>query len=254
VNVAQLDDAPLHLDPERERFDEDLRRAQRFYTETFLPTNAWTPLAPHPYLCLRQKQRRVREALVESGLGGAERVRRLDVLDVGSGDGGTLAWLVELGADPARLLGVDLVEARVERARARFANLRFEAGDFTKTDVGGPFDVVLLVAVLSSVLDEQLRARIVARCLELVRPGGVFFFYDVIAPKPLRAAANWRALTFDEMSRYLGGRPVRWWKRDYLRRDVADRVVPRLGVVAAEALQAIGVCNMEAAFGYVRIG
>jgi len=60
-------------------------------------------------------------------------------------------------------------------------------------------------------------------------------------------------LTFDELAGYLGGRtPHIFARRDYLRRDVADKVVARFGVTAAEVLQATGFFNMEAAFAWVR--
>ena len=83
----------------RGAFAEELERIERFYTEQFLPANAWSTLRPHPYLYLRQRQRRMRETLLECGIDTPEKLRGLDILDVGSGGGTNLAWLIELGAD-----------------------------------------------------------------------------------------------------------------------------------------------------------
>ena len=73
-------DAPK---PESEIFAEELSRIERFYNEKFLPENAWTALKPRPYLYLRQRQRRLREALLEHGLDATDKLRNLSVLDVG---------------------------------------------------------------------------------------------------------------------------------------------------------------------------
>jgi SAM-dependent methyltransferase len=235
-----------------DNYADELERLSRHYTETYLPRNDWATLKGYPYLCHRQKLRRIREALIECGLDSPERMRGVDVLDVGSGDGGTLAWLVELGASPKRLVGVDLVGERVERARSKFANVRFMAGDFVALDVGGPFDVVLLIAVLSSVLDDGLRRAIVDKCLGALRPGGALIFYDVIADEQLGATDAWRPLTFAEMGGYLGRLRPRYWRRDYLSKRAAERLLPKVGLAGAELVQAVGLFNMDATFGYVR--
>lgn len=233
-------------------FDDEVAAIRRFYTERFLPTNAWVTIQPHAYLCLRQRQRRVRESLVECGLDSLEKMRSLDVLDVGCGAGANLAWLVELGADPARLTGVDLVSERVAEARRKFAGVRFLDGDILRTDVGGPFDVVMLFAVLTSVTNAAMKRQIVDRCFELLRPGGVFLFYDLVSRREDPGTKDYKRLTFAELGGYLGGRRPRYFKRDYLRKSVAERIVPRFGVTAAELVQATGLWNLDATFAYVR--
>jgi len=224
----------------------------RFYEERFLPANAWATLKPHPYLCQRQRQRRIRQTLIESGLGTHERMHQLDVIDVGSGGGANLAWMIELGADPTRCTGIDLVEARVAAARARFAGVRWLSGDFLSTDVGGPFDVVLLLAVLTSVVNPEMKRRIVDKCFSLLRPGGILFFYDLMTRRESAGTKDYKMLTYEEVEGYFGGRRARWFKRDLLRADVAERVMRRAGVTAAEVVQATGLWNMEASFAYVR--
>jgi SAM-dependent methyltransferase len=233
-------------------FEPDLERIRRHYAEVFLPSNAWATLDPYPYLCLRQRQRRLRDVLIECGLGSAERLGAVDVLDVGCGQGSTLAWLIELGARPERSVGVDLVESRIRIARERYAGVRWIAGDFLAAGAGGPFDLVLLVAVLSSIVNAKLKARIVERCFELLRPGGVFVFYDLVGKREKRGSETFKPLTFDEVARYAGGRRMRWFEKSYLRRDVAERIVPRLGVTAAELVQATRLFNIDAAFGWTR--
>lgn len=71
------------------------------------------------------------------------------VLDVGCGCGGTTAEIARAVAPLGNAVGIDLAEAMVATARARFtghdgAGLRFVAGDVETLDVvpGAPFDAV----------------------------------------------------------------------------------------------------------------
>jgi len=238
--------------PDHEDFSEELDRLERYYSEEFLPSNPWSTLRPRAYLYLRQRQRRVRQTMLECGFDTPERIRQLEILDVGSGGGTNIAWLIELGADPARCSGIDLLPQRVEAARARIPNVRWLAGDMTRADLGGPFDFVMLLAVLTSVTQARLKQRIVDRCFSVLKPGGVLFFYDVMSRRETPGTADYKPLTYSETAAYFSGRPTRWFRRDLLEEALAERITRRLGVTAAELVQATGLFNMDASFAYVR--
>lgn len=234
-------------------FDAEIEAIKRHYTERFLPSNPWASLInTHPYLCQRQRQRRVREALVACGVHTPEALRRLSVLDVGCGAGSNLAWLVELGADASGLTGVDLLPERIDVARSRFAGIRFLAGDFVQSDVGGPFDMVMMLAVLTSITNVELKRRIMDKALGLLKPGGIFFFYDLVSRRQLPGTADYQILTFAELEGYLAPRQAHYFRKDLLRGDVAERLVGRWGVTAAELVQATGLFNLDATFVYAR--
>jgi SAM-dependent methyltransferase len=78
------------------------------------------------------------------------------VLDLGCGSGDLLAAL-----RPSEGVGIDVSAPAVRTARARHAgqNIRFLEGDFSDPDVlaeaGGPFDVILLVNVVTHLADVQ---------------------------------------------------------------------------------------------------
>jgi SAM-dependent methyltransferase len=61
------------------------------------------------------------EMLAQSGLAS---LGGIDILEVGCGSGGMLQRLVGLGADPAQLAGVDLVEDRIEIGPSQVSNGR----------------------------------------------------------------------------------------------------------------------------------
>ncbi len=246
---------PDHLsqDLKESGFQQDLEAINRYYTERFLPANPWASLLnAYPYLVARQRQRRMREALVACGVRTHEALREMSVLDVGCGAGSNLAWLVELGADSSRLTGIDLVAQRTDIARSRFAGIRFMAGDFLEADVGGPFDMVMMLAVLSSVTNAELKRRLMDKALAQLKPGGVFFFYDVISRRHVPGTAEYQRLTFAELEGYVAPRKVRYFRKDLLSRGVAERLLPRVGVTVTELVQATRLFNIDGTFAYMR--
>lgn len=105
-----------------------------------------------------------------------------EVLDIGSGLGGTARYLVRRFG--ARVTGLDLTAAYVETARALSAMVglgeatRFETGSALAmpfADAG--FDAALLVHVGMNIPD---KARLFAEARRVLRPGGVFAVYEVM--------------------------------------------------------------------------
>lgn len=101
------------------------------------------------------------------------------VLDFGCGSGGWLRMLLEFGADPSRLTGMDLSEKRL--ASAKRLN---PAINFVKNDGGGipfpdhSFDLVMQVVVFSSILDSGLAEKLAREMARVTRPGGHILWVD----------------------------------------------------------------------------
>lgn len=195
----------------------------------------------------------MRDALLAHGFGSAERMRDVSVLEVGSGTGTNLAWLLELGADPKKCTGIDVMAESVGVAKERLPGVRFFVGDFSTTDVGGPFDVVMIIAVLTSIKDPALKRAMMKKCFSLVRPGGMLFFYDYMIHGEDPGSENYKRISYKEFDEYTEGRKVFWHKRDLLKASFAESLVPRFGVVAAEVVQALGVFNIEGSFAYIPV-
>ena len=127
-------------------------------------------------MALEERQRAVRAGLASIGmlpLGG----RR--VLDVGCGGGGELARLVELGAEPSALAGIELLPERVAAARERFPELDIRAGNAENIDwPSASFDLVLAFTVFSSILDNVMARNVAAEISRVLKPGGVLLWYD----------------------------------------------------------------------------
>jgi len=131
----------------------------------------WSPANPGNQAILAERRRRTRLLL------GSVAGRR--VLEVGSGRGGELAWLMELGAEPAQLTGVDLLEDRVAAARVAHPGLDFRVGNAEHLEFeDASFDLVMAITVFSSILEPAMADRVAAEIVRVLKPGGALLWYD----------------------------------------------------------------------------
>jgi SAM-dependent methyltransferase len=104
-----------------------------------------------------------------------------DIIDVGCGNGAVLRDLVQLGADPPRCAGIDLLQERIELAQAADDRMTFTCGDASSLPCAeASYDVALQFTLLSSVLDAPMRRAIASETMRVLRPGGVLVWYDFI--------------------------------------------------------------------------
>ncbi len=114
------------------------------------------------------------------------------ILEVGCGTGKWLRELIALGADPAKVVGVELLPSSAARARrlcpepvtiecSNAANLRFPSESF---------DIVLQATVFSAVLDSDMRDAIASEMLRVVRPAGLILWYDLIVENPWNSCVH----------------------------------------------------------------
>jgi ubiquinone/menaquinone biosynthesis C-methylase UbiE len=127
-------------------------------------------------LILEERRRLTTRLLTEAGwvpLG----ERR--ILEIGSGGGGELAWLRELGAQAGRMVGVELLPDRVAIANRAHPQLEFHVGNAEHLDFpDGSFDLVMALTIFSSILDEAMAANVAAEVYRVLRPGGGLLWYD----------------------------------------------------------------------------
>jgi ubiquinone/menaquinone biosynthesis C-methylase UbiE len=108
------------------------------------------------------------------------------VLEVGCGSAWFLQALVERGAEPGRLQGVDLLERRIADARHRLPDSRFEVADARRLPLAErSFDVVLMLTVLSSLPDPGSVAAALVEAKRVLAPGGMLLVYEPRVPNPL---------------------------------------------------------------------
>lgn len=102
-----------------------------------------------------------------------------DILEVGSGSGGVLLELLNYGADPHRLHGIDLLPERLALAHERLPHLPVSCASGTALPYPDhSLDLLLQFTVFSSILDRALCYTVAREMLRVLRPGGAIIWYD----------------------------------------------------------------------------
>jgi SAM-dependent methyltransferase len=105
----------------------------------------------------------------------------LKILDVGCGRGRMVRACLDLGAAPENVTGVDLQMNRIEDARRMSPHLDFRVGNGTDLDFPNEeFDLVMQFVVFSSIFAEDLRKRLAAEMLRILKPGAYIFWWDCV--------------------------------------------------------------------------
>jgi len=116
------------------------------------------------------------KALTQNGL---EDLSGIDCLDVGCGTGGWLRLLMEWGATPSRLHGVDLLPDRIEKARLVSPQIEFSVSNGWPLHFGdATMDLVSANTVFSSILDAEARVMLAKEMVRVLRPSGLLLIYD----------------------------------------------------------------------------
>ena len=108
------------------------------------------------------------------------------ILEVGCGTGQWLRNFVNWGARPENISGIDLLSDRVSRARRLCPpGVRIECASAAQLPFASEkFDLVLQSTVFTSILDQDLKRRVVAEMMRVVKPDGVILWYDYHVNNP----------------------------------------------------------------------
>jgi SAM-dependent methyltransferase len=147
-----------------------------------LPGDYYSPFHPGNLFILQGRERALLRMLARVGLSD---LSERQILDLGCGSGGDLRRLLDLGARPEHLHGVDLLSERLEQARALAPHLHFELADAQQLPFGeGTFDLVMQSTAFSSIVDPEVRSRVAEEMLRVLKPGGCVLWYDMRVTDP----------------------------------------------------------------------
>lgn len=165
-------DLDAELQSVRERYDRRLPRDPRY--------DLLNPAALYAY---QERQRAMLQLIAQFGV---TDLGKVELLEVGSGDGGNLLEWLRLGCSPERLSGIELLHERHQLALTRLpAGVRLTLGDATAALLEPEScDIVLVSTVFSSLLDDVFQQRLAESLWRWVKPNGGVLWYDFTVNNP----------------------------------------------------------------------
>jgi ubiquinone/menaquinone biosynthesis C-methylase UbiE len=115
-----------------------------------------------------------------------ENLESKKILEVGCGTGHWLCDFVKWGARPENVTGIDLLAERVSRARSMCPRaVRIECASAAELPFSDErFDLVLQATVFTSILEQDLKRRVAAEMMRVVKPEGFILWYDYHVNNP----------------------------------------------------------------------
>ena len=138
---------------------------------------------PAALMAMQERQRAMLALFARRGFGDLAQLR---LLEVGSGGGGNLLELLQVGFLPEHLAGIELLPERHAAARARLPEaVQLVCGDASAEPVAAASrDIVLASTVFSSLLDDAFQQRLAAAMWRWLKPGGGVLWYDFTVDNP----------------------------------------------------------------------
>ena len=193
----------------------------------------YSPFVESALLGIHTAERAMITALKRQGIDSLSGQR---ILDVGCGTGRNLQRLVDLGAEPGLLSGVDLREDVIERGVGLNPGLHLRVANAEELPFGDDsFDLVTQYTVFTSILDAGMKSRVAAEMLRVLRPGGLIIWFDFRYGNPRNSDV--RGIGRSEIGRLFPQCDVSL-RRVVLAPPLARRITP-LSYALAAALSAI---------------
>jgi ubiquinone/menaquinone biosynthesis C-methylase UbiE len=132
---------------------------------------------------MQQRERRVLALLRRQD---CENLESKSILEVGCGAGEWLLDFVKWGVRPENITGIDLLADRVSKARRLCApGVHIECGSAAELPFADvTFDLVLQSTVFTSIVDLDLKRRVAAEMMRVVKPDGLILWYDYHVNNP----------------------------------------------------------------------
>ncbi len=209
-----------------------------------VPADFYSLIRPANLFAYQQRNRFLLRLLDREGL---IPLQEKSILDVGCGEGQHLLDLESWGARRAHLAGIDLVETRLTRARARLGHRTDGALDSPDLRLGDAsklpwpneaFDMVHQNTVFTSILDSEMRRAVASEIVRVLKPGGALIWYDFCFNNPQNT--NVRGIGAREIRSLFPACTVRL-SRITLAPPIARRLVPVtwIGSLVLEKLRAL---------------
>ena len=110
--------------------------------------------------------------------------KKSEILDFGCGEGFIMKQLVGWGADQNQLIGVDISEERIKKAKSRFESLKFLHINDKIPFSDNKFTIIVVSTVFSSIIGKSERVFWAQEIDRVLKKNGAIIFYDMKMNNP----------------------------------------------------------------------
>jgi ubiquinone/menaquinone biosynthesis C-methylase UbiE len=158
-------------------------RIRKAYSKRTRDEFLYSWFSPGHLLMIQERERRLLTLLKRYGFAS---LKEKKILEVGCGTGYWLREFIKWGALPENVTGIDLLADRVSKARRLCPPaVRMQCASAAQLPFANErFDLVLQSTVFTSILDPDLKRRVAAEMMRVLKQQGLIVWYDYHVNNP----------------------------------------------------------------------
>lgn len=191
----------------------DLQRMSEFYSNR--KSNEWSIFNCYPFF-LDCKQ-----TLMMTKILNTVNLEKSKYLDIGAGEGNFLLKMISFGVKHQNILAVEYLEKRYEILQEKLPHIKSINDNFLNVSLENKYDIVTLMAVLTSITNNDLRYSLFTKALESIEEDGMLILYDYFDDNEIFLNENYRSLSLDKVKKLATGYTVEVHKNVYVKSKYA---------------------------------
>lgn len=191
----------------------DLKRMESFYNNR--EKDLWSIFNCYP-LFLDFKQTFVMTKILNN-----VKLDTSKFLDIGAGEGNFLLKMFMLGVNSKNITAVEYLNERYKKLVKKVPTVDAINDNFLNIELTQQYDIITLMAVLTSITDNSVRYRIVEKSLKLLSKNAKLIIYDYFDENETYLSDNYRALSLDKIRSIAKGHQIEVHEKVYLKSKYA---------------------------------
>jgi len=169
----------------------DLKRMEKFYNNR--AKDEWSVFNCYPFF-IDCKQTYILTKILNN-----IDLKESTFLDIGAGEGNFILKMISLGISPNNIVAIEYLKNRYDLLHKKLPNIKAINDDFLNIDDEKKYDIITLMAVLTSITDNEIRYAILEKALSRISENGMLILYDYFDDEEPLLNENYRALSLKKV-------------------------------------------------------
>ncbi len=191
----------------------DLDRMEKHYKQR--KKDLWSPFNCYPFLLSCKQTYMMTKILQNIDL------EKKKILDIGAGEGNFILKLLFLGAKPNNVTAIEFLKERYLSLMQKLPQIKSINDDYLNVVNTEKYDIITLMAVLTSITDNNIRYTIFEKALAELNKGGMLILYDYFREDEKFLSEDYRALSESKIRNLSVGCKVKMYKKVYIKSKYA---------------------------------
>jgi len=172
-----------------------LKNLEEFYTLRNKKGNYWSLNNCHSFYFYCKQQKWFLKIIEQYRI----KKETSKVLDIGAGKGDFLLFLIKLGFKPQNITAVEYLPQRFDELQQKLPHIKSINADFLEIDFEDRYDLITMLAVLTSLTDNTIRYKMFEKALHLLTNNGFLILFDYFNDKEILINKYYRTLSLKKL-------------------------------------------------------